>query len=150
MAENLNIRDLVPHGGPMCLLDRLIEADQETAVCSLQIRPDSPFLEAQGIPAYVGLEYLAQAVAAHGGVFAARNGQPIRTGFLLGSPRLKTETAYFTPGQKLRVTVSRDFEDGEMTRYSGEIHDQADGHELLRATLSIYHPSDLDAYLARA
>ena len=46
----------------MLLLDRLLHADAETATAQLTVAPDALFLQDAGMPAWVGIEYMAQTV----------------------------------------------------------------------------------------
>ncbi len=77
-----DIRLLVPHEGHMVLLDRVVEACRESVTAELEIRPDSLFCEDGGVGAWVGLEYMAQAIAAHAGHLARQRGDAVKVGFL--------------------------------------------------------------------
>ena len=59
-----DIRSLLPHSGPMVLLDRVIAADEESLCAEVRIRENSLFCNADGVGAWVGLEYMAQAIGA--------------------------------------------------------------------------------------
>ena len=61
------IEQLVPHKPPMILIDRMIETTDTACTCEVTITPQTLFIESAGVPAFVGLEYMAQAVAAYGG-----------------------------------------------------------------------------------
>ncbi|WP_307732400.1 hypothetical protein [Massilia sp. MB5] len=80
-------RSLVPHAGPMALLDRVLEADEESLCAEVAIRADSLFYAEGGVGSWVGIEYMAQAVAAHAGYLARQRGEAVKPGFLLGSRR---------------------------------------------------------------
>jgi predicted hotdog family 3-hydroxylacyl-ACP dehydratase len=56
---------------------------------------DEFFVPALGLPAYVGVEYMAQCVAAHAGARARVNGYMPPLGFLLGSRDYKSHVDYF-------------------------------------------------------
>jgi predicted hotdog family 3-hydroxylacyl-ACP dehydratase len=62
------IRELVPHAGRMCLLDEVLEWDANAIACraSSHRDPGNPLRGAGGLAAVMGVEYAAQAVAAHG------------------------------------------------------------------------------------
>lgn len=62
------VRDLVPHAGRMCLLDEVLEWDANAIACraSSHRDRDNPLRGAGGLAAVMGVEYAAQAVAAHG------------------------------------------------------------------------------------
>src|SRR5262245_53157601 len=78
------IVEVVPRRPPMLLLDRVLSYDGERVVSELVLRPDSPFAEGDEVPAIVGIEYMAQTIAAGAGLSARDKGQPARVGFLLG------------------------------------------------------------------
>lgn len=132
------LHHLLPHRGPMCLLDRVIRVADETAVCEVDIRPGVSFhLNDAGVPAWVGLEYLAQCAAVLGGVLAWRAGTTPPAGMLLGTRSLKSTVAVFADHTTLRVHCRQQFADaGGMTAYSGHI-DQ-DGQRLLEASFNIF------------
>jgi predicted hotdog family 3-hydroxylacyl-ACP dehydratase len=73
----------IPHQGTMCLLDSVIEWDEQHIVCmaSSHLRVDHPLRSRSRLPAVVAIEYAAQAMAAHGAVLAHRDAAP-GAGFL--------------------------------------------------------------------
>ena len=64
------IVELVPHRPPMLLLDRVLSYDGECVVCETVLEHDSPFVEQGHVPALVGIEYMAQTIAAGAGLSA--------------------------------------------------------------------------------
>ena len=149
-VNRIPIEKLVPHRHPMVLVERMLEFRETESVCETTIRPDSLFLEKRGLPAFVGLEIMAQSVAAHGGYRAYRNGEPVRIGFLLGTPRFTTHRAYFPMGSTLRIEVKQTWGDDQMMSFYCEIRDGLTA-ELLQATnLNVFQPNDLDTYLGRS
>ena len=79
------IEELVPHTGPMCLLDRVIDAGDEHLVAEVTIRADDLFADGGAVGAWVGIEYMAQAVAAWAGWRARVQGGAPKIGLLLGT-----------------------------------------------------------------
>ena len=70
--HTLAIAQLIPHRPPMLLLDRIIEADFEHVIVETVIREGSTFYQSGcGVPALVGIEYMAQAAATLGGLQAS-------------------------------------------------------------------------------
>ena len=88
-----DIPSLVPHGGAMSLLGRLLSTEGESLVAEVAIGPDSMFCTNGSVGAWVGVEYMAQAVAAHAGYAAGLRGEPVRVGFLLGARRPPADRA---------------------------------------------------------
>ena len=102
------IRDIVPHAGKMMLLDRLVASDAESLTAELTIRADALFARAPGVGAWVGIEYMAQAIAAFAGNEALRRGEKAKVGFLVGTRHYACNVSYFPIGATLRVSVRRD------------------------------------------
>ncbi len=132
----------------MSLLDYLIAADEIGSTCTVEIRPGATFSDEYGVPALVGIEYMAQAIAAQGGYLAQLKGDPVPVGFLLGTPRLTSQVTHFAYGSQLRIEVAKEWGDGEMMHYLCRILDQTDGRLLMEAGLNAFQPRDLPAYLA--
>ncbi|MTW11537.1 3-hydroxylacyl-ACP dehydratase [Pseudoduganella eburnea] len=146
-----DIRTLVPHGGAMCLLDRVLASDAETLTAEVAIHEASMFYspEAQGVGSWVGIEYMAQAVAAHAGWLAKRDGGTVKPGFLLGSRRYSTHSPLFANGQVLQVKVKMEMRgDNGLGAYECSIADTGKaGQELASATLTVFQPDDVNKFL---
>lgn len=97
------IAELLPHAGKMILLDALIEAEGERIACRRTVRTAGLFEDACGLPAWAGVELMAQAVAAWSGWLARRTREPVRLGFLLGTRHYRCDVDRFPPGTELRV-----------------------------------------------
>ena len=67
MSAMREIADLVPQQGPMCLLDEVLHYDERNIACrATSHRASANPLRANGrLPALAGIEYAAQALAAH-------------------------------------------------------------------------------------
>lgn len=152
MAEALNLpaRELVPHRPPMLLIDSLIEAGEDYSVCRASIRLDSVFLEADGVPAIAGIEYMAQAVAAHGGYLDQLKGEPVKVGFLLGSPQFETFVTTLPLGSQLRIHVQKDWGDDQMMRFRCQMFNDLDDSLWQQCDMNVYQPKDVPGYLAGA
>ena len=105
MTEFLPIEKYVPHRGPMLLLERLLDAGEEHAVAQVYVPRDGMFVQDGVVPAWVGIEYMAQTVAAWAGWQAVQRSQPVKIGFLLGSRKYEALQPSFAPGSTLRVVV---------------------------------------------
>ena len=107
MKKNFRILDVVPHQTPMSLLDTVESYSDKTLVSSVTIKEDSLFYEELGVPAWVGLEYMGQSIAAFGGVEARNEGRPVKIGFLVSSRRYESPQSHFKLGSKLIVFVEK-------------------------------------------
>lgn len=100
--------EIVPHSGAMVLLSQVLSHREDQTVCSAEIDEQSLFHDAEGsVASWVGLEYMAQCIAAHGGLVGRANGTPPQVGFLLGSRGVVFHTTRFLAGQRVEVTARR-------------------------------------------
>tara|TARA_R110000868_G_scaffold66247_5_gene197444 strand:+ start:5750 stop:6229 length:480 start_codon:yes stop_codon:yes gene_type:complete len=133
------VEELVRHRGQMLLIDRLVEASASHAVGEVTITPRSSFFRAgRGVPAYVGLEYMAQTVAAFDGARRLKSGEAPAIGFLLGTRRYASKVKFFLAETLLSVHVSMVFSEGGMASFECVI--SSFGEELVTASLNVYRP----------
>lgn len=68
----------VPHQGRMCLLERVLDWDEQLIACEAisHTAPDHPLRHADRLGAAIGVEYAAQAMAVHGALLAASDTKP--------------------------------------------------------------------------
>jgi predicted hotdog family 3-hydroxylacyl-ACP dehydratase len=128
--------DLVPHKPPMLLLDRVLSYSNDVVSCEVQIRPDSMFVEDGQVAAVVGLEYMAQAVAAFAGLTARIEKKEFRLGLLLGSRELRFATDAFLIGDRLVVEARRTWGENELGHFICKI--ERGGELLASGTLAVY------------
>lgn len=140
------IEQVIPHRGAMRLIDRLLDWDGQRVAVELTVPVDGPFHEPAGMPAWVGIEYMAQAIAAWAGCQARTRGEEPKIGFLLGSRRYTAETGHFPVGTVLRVEAECElFGDNGLGMFACRI---LDGERVLAsANVSVYEPADAQAYL---
>ncbi len=101
------IAELLPHRGRAVLLGRVLAHDDRTTVCSVDPERGTLLRDGDGgVPAYIGLEYMAQTIAAHGGLLDRAAGRPARPGFFLGSRRLAFGVDRFPAGEELEVSAT--------------------------------------------
>lgn len=147
MTRPLNeIERVVPHRGTMCLLDRLLAWDDEDVAAEVVVPADGLFSGPEGMPAWVGIEYMAQAVAAWAGCRARAEGREPSIGFLLGSRRYESSRPHFAPGLRLRVEAHREIlGDNGLGAFACRI---LHGDEVVAtAMVSVFEPQDAAAYL---
>ncbi|MFG6489675.1 3-hydroxylacyl-ACP dehydratase [Roseateles sp. BYS78W] len=140
------IRELVPHAGAMSLLDRVIAVEGDRLRAEVVVPAEGLFSQDGGVGAWVGIEYMAQAVAAWAGWQAREKGQPPRIGLLLGTRRYRCSVPRFMVGQRLQVDIERGYQaDNGLGQFECRIH--ADGAELASATLTVFGPEDPSTFL---
>jgi predicted hotdog family 3-hydroxylacyl-ACP dehydratase len=146
-----DIHTLVPHSGSMSLLDTLLAAEAETLEAQVRIGPDTMFCSDGAVGAWVGVEYMAQAVAAHAGFAARGRGEPVRVGFLLGSRRYACTVPAFAVGSVLNIHVQRALQgDNGLGAFDCRITDGEDGTELASATITVFLPNNVEEFLQRS
>lgn len=139
--RHVAIEDVVPHRGTMLFLHRLCYSDDDRVVVEADIRADHVFSSDTGVPSWIGIEYMAQAIAAWAGCRALRNGQPVRPGFLLGTRRYQCALSQFAFDSKLRIEACRElFGDNGMGMFTCRIF--AGEEEIACANVSVFEPND--------
>jgi predicted hotdog family 3-hydroxylacyl-ACP dehydratase len=135
-----DVREVVPHEPPMLLLDRVRSYGNDRISCTVRIGPECLFVEERGaerqVPAVIGLEYMAQCVAAYAGLTARREGQAPRRGFLVGCRELCLEVEAFSVGDTLDVEARRVWGDSDLGSFACAV--TRDGRTLVSGTLSVY------------
>jgi len=99
----------IPHQGAMCLLDRIDAWDDRRirASASRHRAPDNPLRAHGRLGAACGIEYAAQAMAAHGALLAAADAAP-RAGYLASVREVELHVARLdTLAADLRVEAER-------------------------------------------
>ena len=137
------IADLLPHAAPMVLLDDVVSWNDTELTATLTITPQTRFLEpGEGVPAHIGIEWMAQACGAFAGLQAKVSGLPVRLGFLLSTRDFIADREWFAMGDVLMVSVRQVFHEAGMAVFDCRI----DGNNLPRATarLTVFQPADSD------
>jgi predicted hotdog family 3-hydroxylacyl-ACP dehydratase len=128
----------------MALLSRVLAHDAEETICSVDVQPGTLFSAADGsVPVWVGIEYMAQCVAAHAGLEGHARGIPPRMGFLIGSRRIETRTPRFEPAQVLVVRARRTWGKSEgMVSFDCDISDAETRAVLVEGRLNCFLPAE--------
>ena len=129
----------VPHRGAMNLLETVEHCDDESIVARVRVPDQGLFVGADGVPAWVGIEYMAQAVAAWSGARARGDGGSPRIGYLLGSRRYEATVAAFAAGAELQVFAQCELMgDNGLGLFDCRI--TQDGRVLASGRLSVFEP----------
>lgn len=146
VAVSYPISAIVPHSGKMSLLDRAIDGEAEGLSCEVTIQEGGLFYAHGGVDGWVGIEYMAQTVAAWAGWRARLRGEEPRIGFLLGSRRYTCLRPRFALGDILRVDVHRQFQaDNGLGQFDCQI--QIHGDTVASASLTVFEPTDAKEFL---
>lgn len=144
VAEFPAVAEILPHAGAMVLLRRVTSHTGDTTVCAAEIDDDALFRDPSGdVPAWIGLEYMAQCVAAHAGLLGLAGGEVPRVGFLVGSRRMTLHARGFRRGQRLAVQA-RQLRGGTqgMVAFDCSIADADTGALLAEGRLSCFMPGN--------
>ncbi len=134
--------DLLPHAPPMVLLDHVQNWSTDTISASLTITATTPFLhQNQGVPAHVGLEWMAQACGLFAGLEAKTQNKPVQIGYLLGTRRYHADRPYFRLGEALTVEGHLVLRDGGMAVFDCRICDDTN-KIIASAQLTLYQPGE--------
>jgi predicted hotdog family 3-hydroxylacyl-ACP dehydratase len=145
-VQSVAIEAIVPHRGRMLMVNRLLARDEDMVVVEAVVAADNVFAEDRGVPAWVGIEFMAQAISAWAGCRGLECGEPARIGFLLGTRRYECHASHFAIGARLRIEARRDlFGDNGMGMFSCQILEG--DTELARAQVSVFEPPDPTAFL---
>lgn len=132
-----DVAGLIPHSGQMVLLDSILEFDGDGLIAELVVRNDGLFGDANGVPAWAGIEYMAQAVGAYAGIKSKLAGEPIKLGYLLGTRRYFSNVPSFSIGTALTVQIKTIIEDEKLGVFDCSI--RGTGIEVT-ANLNVYQP----------
>jgi predicted hotdog family 3-hydroxylacyl-ACP dehydratase len=133
-----DIAALLPHDRPMILLDDVLSCDETSIAAAATIGDRTLFLAPEGVPSYIGIEYMAQACGAYAGAHALAAGEKVRVGFLLGTRQYAAQIPWFRRGDRLAIAAAVVYRDSEMSVFDCRI--EIDGRLAAAARLNLYQP----------
>jgi len=137
----------IPQRGSMQLLDRIVEVDAESAVAEVRVPVDGLFTHDGQVPAWIGIEYMAQTISAWAaGRFQGRGGAGPKLGLLLGSRRFEAHCAGFPCGATLRIEARCEImADNGLGMFDCRV--EMDGREVASARVSVFEPDDTFSFV---
>lgn len=140
------LAELLPHAGDMILIDQVLSFDEEQIHTRVTVKPGGLFNRDDGsLPAWVGIELMAQSVAAYAGCRARQKGEAVELGFLLGTRKYECNVEHFPAGAELTIHGLRSLEDDNGMGVF-ECHLTGDGI-LASARLNVFRPPQAANYL---
>lgn len=128
--------EVLPQAGAMVVLDRILDCRDDRVVAGAAVKPSSLFLNAEGVvPPWIGLEYMAQAVAAWAGIEAKQGGRAVEVGYLIATRSYEATGQGFALGDRLEVTAKRIRHEGPLAVFECTIESE---HCDVRATVTVY------------
>ncbi|WP_175948539.1 hotdog family protein [Burkholderia pyrrocinia] len=141
------IEEIIPHRGTMLLLDAVVACAEETLTAHARVRHDAWYADAQGaMPTWIGIELMAQAIAAHVGLLAMREGNTPRPGVLLGSRRYEAHTPLFARDSLLRIEV-KELLRSQDGHGAYECVIQHEGVLSAAAVIKVFQPRDFRSFI---
>lgn len=138
------VAELIPHSPPMVLINRVVDYSAESLVAEVDITEASMFYDesVSGVPAWVGIEYMAQTISALAGIEALENNKEIKLGFLLGARKYNMPHKVFARGEVFSIHVTQLFR-GDMGLASFECQITHKGELWVSSTINVFEPDDL-------
>jgi len=139
VSTKWNPEDVLPHRPPMLLLSRIVSWDARSLVGEVDIDGAGPLCEpGRGVPRWVGLEYMAQAVGALDGIRLRVSRRDVPPGYLVGTRRLEQVDGHFRPGTTLVIHVTEILSDASgLGIFACRLDD---GERSLSCQLTVYRP----------
>ena len=108
VIESERVEALIPHSPPMVLVDRIISVNEQSLLAEIDIEENCKFYDQanRGVPSWVGVEYMAQVIAAFAGVKAKSENEPIKLGFLLGTRKFLMPKPFLDAGKTYQIAVN--------------------------------------------
>ncbi len=134
----LDIAQLIPHRGAMCLLASIDSWDEGHMICQATShrRLDNPLRDESGLRSLCGIEYGAQAIAAHAALLRGLSGPNLLSGLLVSVRDVTTTRSHLDdlagPLTILATLV--------LTHDQGSIYDvvlTSDGETVMSGRLSV-------------
>lgn len=120
--------NLLPHKGKMFLLSRVTQHDVNvhTITTEYDITEDCIFYEKEfdGVPSWVGFEFMAQGISALTGITNRIKGREPLPGFILSVMEFKAEVGFLKNNTTIQMKIKEDYreEESHIYRYLCELY----------------------------
>lgn len=141
------IEELIAHRDNMLLLDHVTEAGPGFLCATATAKPDAWYADNKGsMPAWIGIELMAQAIGAYVGLSAQAKGLPPKQGLLLGTRSYVAHRPAFDANALLSVRAEQVFhEDNGLAAFACTI--DCAGRLAAEATLKVFEPSNFATFM---
>jgi predicted hotdog family 3-hydroxylacyl-ACP dehydratase len=141
------IETILPHRGTMLLIDAVLTCEDEVLTAQARVRSDAWYADADGaMPAWIGIELMAQAIAAHVALIAMRGGGRARPGVLLGSRSYAAQTPAFPAGARLMIEA-KELLRSEEGHGAYECTIDHEGVRCAEAVVKVFQPTDFQTFI---
>jgi len=139
MSEKEELAFVMPHRGKMLLLSRIKEYNLEkrTLCAEYDVAEDCLFYDpaVNGVPAWVGFEFIAQAISALCGLLIREMGEEPRIGFIMSVSSMRIDLPAFKIGNRLEIKVGEYHAVEMVHNFAGEIF--LDGRKVIEGKLTV-------------
>jgi predicted hotdog family 3-hydroxylacyl-ACP dehydratase len=141
------ITALLAHRDSMLLIERVVVADSDRVVVSAKVDGAAWYVDEHGdMPAWLGIELMAQAVAAWVGLQAWQRGEAPKRGFLLGTRDYSCCRPSFPAGSELAVSATEAFrESNGLAAFACTI--ERSGEVIAESVLKVFEPPNFEAFM---
>lgn len=148
--KNKELEAILPHKPPMILIDRIIEFDYEQSYlkAEVDILDTKQFynFEQKGIPSYIGIEYIAQSIAAFAGIYQTQyKKEKTKIGFIIGTREYECFISIFPENSTLSIEVKQLFLDFELACFDCKI--SSGNKELVKTQLNVFQPLSIENFI---
>jgi len=141
------VDDVLPHRGTMRLVDEIVACSEDAVTVLASVDSQAWYADARGaMPSWIGIELMAQAIAAHVGLIAMRAGGRARPGVLLGASRYEAHAPSFERGARLRIEA-KELLKSEQGHGAYECTIAAGERCVAQAVVKVYQPTDFQAFI---
>ncbi|MEM5435189.1 beta-hydroxyacyl-ACP dehydratase [Paraburkholderia diazotrophica] len=141
------IDTILPHRGTMLLIDGVSACSDVALTAHAAVRGDTWYADGNGaMPAWIGIELMAQAVAAHIALLAMRAGGHARPGVLLGTRSYKAHVSAFARDAQLAIGAHEVLR-SEEGHSAYECTIDHDGARCAEAVIKVFQPGDFQTFI---
>ena len=137
MTAGPDLQQWLPHRAPMLLLDSVVEADDRGGTALARVDPGAWYAQPDGaMPAWFGVELMAQTIAAFSGQRHWLLDRPLEQGYLLGTQRYEAAVPAFPAGTVLEIEAELHYwDEASLSAFRCRIRHQ--GVQVASATLKV-------------
>lgn len=150
--EKYTISDLIPQRPPMQLITAIesLDLEKQTLVARVDVTTGDLMYDAAlgGVPSWVSLEYMAQAIACFIGandLASAPDAEPV-IGFVLGSRKLSVNIPAYLAGQSYYIDIVSSFCDKNIANFECQIYNQ-DKQVVASGAVNVFRPDDIHKFM---
>jgi predicted hotdog family 3-hydroxylacyl-ACP dehydratase len=141
------VDEVLPHRGTMRLIDEIVAFSDDAVTVRAHVDRHAWYADADGaMPAWLGIELMAQAIAAHVGLIAMRAGGRARPGVLLGASRYEVVAPSFASAERLSIEA-KELLKSEQGHGAYECTISIEARCVGQAIIKVFQPNDFQAFI---